>query len=125
MQVTMTLDVDKGLIVVPAGFPGYEKYIEEHAQNSPEDLGPCLLLSLPALQLHLRTNDYYMGMFYDFDPTIGINCYEEMSLNIDTISGRINEHCYNASVFSTSNNFGTRHEKIVIDGAFLYHLIPS
>ena len=61
MQVVMGLEVENGLIVVPAGYPGYEKYIAEHANNSPEDLGPSLLLSLPSLQLHLRTNDYYMG----------------------------------------------------------------
>ncbi|TBU47302.1 hypothetical protein BD309DRAFT_511415 [Dichomitus squalens] len=100
MQVTVSLAVDNALIAVPAGFPGYEKYTIEHAHNSPEDLGPCLMLSLPALQLHLRTNDYYM----------------EMSLNVDPITGRLNEHCYNASLFSTSTHFGTKKEKIVIDG---------
>ena len=61
MQVTMGLEVVNGLMVLPAGFPGYEKFSVEHAHTSPEDLGPCLLLSLPSLQLHLRTNDYYMG----------------------------------------------------------------
>ena len=40
----------------------------------------------------------------------------EMSVNVDTITGRIHEHCYNASIFSTNNSFGTRREKIVIDG---------
>lgn len=61
MQVTLGLDVDNGLMILPAGYHGYEKYNQEHAQNSPEDLGPCLMLSLPMLQLQLRTNDYYMG----------------------------------------------------------------
>ncbi|KAI1795480.1 hypothetical protein LXA43DRAFT_1178514 [Ganoderma leucocontextum] len=100
MQVALSLEVDNGLIVVPAGLPGYEKCIAECVHNSPEDLGPCLVLSLPALQVHLRTNDYYM----------------EMSLNVDTITGRLSDHCYNASVFSTSNHFGTRREKIIVDG---------
>ncbi|KAI0705009.1 hypothetical protein C8T65DRAFT_728083 [Cerioporus squamosus] len=100
MQVTMSLEVINGIMILPAGFPGYEKYSVEHAHNSPEDLGPCLVLSFPGVQLHLRTNDYYM----------------EMSLNIDLITGRISEHCYNASVFSTSNRFGSKREKIVIDG---------
>lgn len=40
----------------------------------------------------------------------------EMSVNVDTIAGRLSDHCYNASVFSTSNYFGMRKEKIVIDG---------
>lgn len=61
----MSVEVDSGLIVVPAGLPGYEKCIAEYVLNSPEDLGPCLMLSLPTLQLHLRTNDYYMGVFYN------------------------------------------------------------
>ncbi|KAH9929533.1 uncharacterized protein BXZ73DRAFT_47994 [Epithele typhae] len=100
MQVTMGLEVQTGLIVVPAGFYGYERYIAEHAHSSPEDLGPCLLLSLPSSQLHLRSNDYYM----------------EMSLNIDTITGRFSEHCYNSSVFTTTDHFGSKRQKIVIDG---------
>ncbi|RPD53525.1 hypothetical protein L227DRAFT_535889, partial [Lentinus tigrinus ALCF2SS1-6] len=100
MQVTMSLEVDNGVMILPTGFPGYEKYSVEHAHNSPEDLGPCLVLCLPVSQLHLRTNDYYM----------------EMSLNVDMITGRISEHCYNASVFSTSNKYGIKREKIVIDG---------
>ncbi len=62
MQVTISLEVDNGVMMLPAGFPGYEKYSVEHAHDSPEDLGPCLVLSFPAVQVHLRTNDYYMGM---------------------------------------------------------------
>ncbi|KAI0743929.1 hypothetical protein C8Q80DRAFT_1355680 [Daedaleopsis nitida] len=101
MQVTMGLEVDNGLMILPAGYPGYEQYNTEYAHNSLEDLGPCLFLSLPSLQLHLRSNDYYM----------------EMSVNLDTISGRISEHCYNASVFtSASDSVGAKREEIVIDG---------
>ncbi|KAI0663325.1 hypothetical protein C8Q70DRAFT_1102776 [Cubamyces menziesii] len=100
MQVTLGLEVDNGLMILPAGYHGYEKYNQEHAQNSPEDLGPCLMLSLPMLQLQLRTNDYYM----------------EMSLNLDTLSGRISEHCYNDTILSSPANFSNRRDKIVIDG---------
>ena len=117
MQVTMSLEVDNGLIVIPAGLPGYEKFIVEQAHNSPEDLGPCLSLSLPALQLHLRTNDYYMGMSLRVYRVFAfLTRHTEMSLNIDTITGRLNEHCYNASVFSTSNHFAPKKEKFIIDG---------
>ncbi|OSD07084.1 hypothetical protein PYCCODRAFT_793525 [Trametes coccinea BRFM310] len=100
MQVTLGLDVDNGLIVLPAGHPGYEKYNDDQPRASSEDLGPCLMLSLPQLQLQLRTNDYYM----------------EMSLNIDTISGRISQHCYNSTILAPPVNNGNRRDKIVIDG---------
>ena len=106
-------------MILPAGFPGYEKFSVEHAHNSPEDLGPSLILSLPSLQLHLRSNDYYMGGSGFLScawPETQNRPFPEMSVNIDTISGRISDHCYNASVFSTSNHFGTKREKIVIDG---------
>lgn len=66
MQVTLGLEIDNGLMILPAGYPGYERFSAEHAHNSPEDLGPCLFLSIPSLQLHLRSNDYYMGrLIYD------------------------------------------------------------
>ena len=71
MQVTMGLEVEQGLMILPAGFPGYEKWIAEYAHDSPEDLGPCLMLSLPSLQLHLRSNDYYMGACCD-------HCFENL-----------------------------------------------
>ncbi|KAI0665956.1 hypothetical protein C8Q78DRAFT_985325 [Trametes maxima] len=100
MQVSLGLDVTNGLMVLPAGYPGHEKHHDDEEQNTPEDLGPCLMLSLPSLQLHLRTNDYYM----------------EMSLNVDTISGRISEHCYNDTILSASTRSTGRRDKIVIDG---------
>ncbi|KAH9858939.1 hypothetical protein C2E23DRAFT_880346 [Lenzites betulinus] len=99
MQVTLGLEVDNGLMVLPAGYPGYEKYCSEE-RSPPEDLGPCLLLSIPALQLHLRTNDYYM----------------EMSLNIDTIGGRIGQTCYNDSILTATSRTGRRPDRFVIDG---------
>ncbi|KAI8993910.1 hypothetical protein BD414DRAFT_436222, partial [Trametes punicea] len=100
MQVTLRTTVDNGLIVLPAGVPGYEKYSNEQARATPEDLGPCLILCLPVLQVQLRTNDYYM----------------EMSLNIDIITGRLNQHCYNETILSPPANFSNRRDKIIVDG---------
>ncbi|KAL1942384.1 hypothetical protein VTO73DRAFT_5986 [Trametes versicolor] len=98
MQVVLGLDLKNGLMVLPVGYPGYEKYYSGTEQTVPEDLGPCLMLSLPTLQVHLRANDYYM----------------EMTANVDTISGRISEHCYNESIMSSRTNHGR--EQFVIDG---------
>ncbi|KAI0645908.1 hypothetical protein C8Q79DRAFT_910949 [Trametes meyenii] len=100
MQVSLGLDVSNGLMILPAGYPGHEKHHDEEEQSSPEDLGPCLMLSLPSLQLHLRTNDYYM----------------EMSLNVDTVLGRISEHCYNDTILSAATRSTGRRDKIIIGG---------
>ena len=119
MQVTLGLEVNNGLMILPAGYHGYEKYNQEHAQNSPEDLGPCLMLSLPMLQLQLRTNDYYMGESEKPSVQLRYSCNTEMSLNLDTLSGRISEHCYNDTILSSPANFSNRREKIVVDGMLL------
>lgn len=79
MEVEVGVDVTRGMLVLPAGLPGYEVYSAEGTtSNQAEDLGSSLLLTIPGLQLQLRTNDYYM----------------EMTLNIDNIFGRFEEHCY-------------------------------
>ncbi|KAI0368271.1 hypothetical protein BV20DRAFT_969313 [Pilatotrama ljubarskyi] len=100
MQVVLGLNVDTGLMVLPAGMPGYEKHSSEQERTSPEDLGPCLMLSLPSIQVHFRTNDYYM----------------EMSLNVDTVGGRISQHCYNDTILNATARSSARQEKITIDG---------
>lgn len=63
MQVTLGLQLDSGLLVLPAGLPGYEKYRAEQNDDVQQDLGPCLKLGLPSLQLFLRSNEYYMGQW--------------------------------------------------------------
>ncbi|OBZ68136.1 hypothetical protein A0H81_11866 [Grifola frondosa] len=76
MQVELGVNVDAGLMVLPAGLPGYETYSADQSNSTDSDLGSCLMLFMPEIQLQLRTCDYYM----------------EMSLNVATISGRIDEH---------------------------------
>lgn len=62
MEVEVGVDVTRGMLVLPAGLPGYEVYSAEGTtSNQAEDLGSSLLLTIPGLQLQLRTNDYYMG----------------------------------------------------------------
>ncbi len=43
-----------------------------------------------------------------------LNLELEMTANVDTISGRISEHCYNDSIMSPPTNHGR--EQFVIDG---------
>ncbi|KZT72059.1 hypothetical protein DAEQUDRAFT_664662 [Daedalea quercina L-15889] len=78
MEVEVSFCVDSGLIVLPAGLPGFEQYNRANVnQRKTEDLGSCLILTCPLLQVHLRTNDYFM----------------DMALNVDTISGHLEDHC--------------------------------
>jgi len=93
MEVELGFNLDRGMIVLPAGLPGYEV----HQVNSTKagHLGSCLLLSLPALQVQLRTNDYYM----------------DMSLNVDTVYGRFEDHYLDDSSYSRVSS----KETILID----------
>lgn len=47
---------------MPAGLRGYDV---DQANGQEADIGTCILLSLPELQVHLRTNEYYMGRSID------------------------------------------------------------
>lgn len=50
--------MQNGLAVLPAGLTGYEK---ECTDETGIDVGQCVLLDIPDLQLHLRLHDYFMG----------------------------------------------------------------
>ncbi|KAH9930383.1 hypothetical protein B0H21DRAFT_878964 [Amylocystis lapponica] len=99
MEVELALNVEQGLVALPAGFPGYEMYGPEQAQSKDNDLGACLLLSIPGLQVQLRTNDYYM----------------EMSLDVDTVSGRVEKHCTEELLLTRKDPRNFK-ESFVIDG---------
>jgi len=62
LQVEIQLDVNRLLLALPAGLPGYETYNSSPGQH-PEDIntGGCVLIHSPDLQLELRTHDYFMG----------------------------------------------------------------
>lgn len=49
----------------------------------------------------------------------------EMSLNIDTIGGRISDHCYNDSILTSNVRTSNGREKIIIDGRYLFCRIVS
>ncbi|KAJ6499231.1 hypothetical protein C8R45DRAFT_108777 [Mycena sanguinolenta] len=69
LQVDLDVDLQNGLMVIPAGLPGYEGPVREHNAG----IGACLLLDIPELQVHFRLHDFFM----------------EVSLNIGTITGWI------------------------------------
>jgi len=60
LQVTLAVEVSGGIIVVPAGLPGYES-VSDWDTPGEHGIGPCLLLHVPEVQMHLRLHDYFMG----------------------------------------------------------------
>jgi hypothetical protein len=60
LQVEITVAVENGLMLLPAGLPGYET---SNVEREPDDagVGTCVMLRMPAIQLHFRMNDYFMG----------------------------------------------------------------
>jgi len=55
MQVELSLTLNNGSILMPAGIPGYED-ADDHG-----NCGAALALYLPELQVDLRLHDYFMG----------------------------------------------------------------
>ncbi len=53
--------VNNGLMVIPASLRGYEMESDD-ADKGPPDIGTCVMMAMPELQLQLRTHNYYMGM---------------------------------------------------------------
>ncbi|KAI0342100.1 hypothetical protein BDW22DRAFT_1358216 [Trametopsis cervina] len=97
LQVELGLSLNKGLIVAPAGLRGYE--VDAKGTADSNDIGRCTMLSLPELQLQLRSHDYYM----------------EMSLNVDCIAITTHPHCAEdlRAAWATQRN---AKEVIMIDG---------
>ncbi|KAJ7703124.1 hypothetical protein B0H17DRAFT_922585 [Mycena rosella] len=69
LQVEVDVDLQNGLMVIPAGLPGYETA----ASLQDARIGSCLLLDIPELQVHFRLHDFFM----------------ELSLNVGTVTGCI------------------------------------
>lgn len=65
LQVEMGVILDKGVMILPAGLPGYEtSSLGQHEAHGNTGIGACLWLSIPELQLQFRMHDYYMGKIH-------------------------------------------------------------
>lgn len=63
LEVVMQVEVDHGLLVLPAGLPGFERSPDFSDRDSAESgIGACVLLSIPGLRVQLRTHEYFMGL---------------------------------------------------------------
>ncbi|KAJ6625576.1 hypothetical protein B0H10DRAFT_1782666 [Mycena sp. CBHHK59/15] len=76
LQVDVDVDLQSGLMVLPAGLPGYERSTSSHdaASSHSPGIGACFLLDIPELQVHFRLHDFFMV---------------ELSLNIGTVMAYI------------------------------------
>ncbi|KAF9227418.1 hypothetical protein BS17DRAFT_747957 [Gyrodon lividus] len=95
LQVEISLMIQHGSLLFPAGLPGYEKYNSVTAAN---DIGASLLLEFPEMQLEFRLHDYFM----------------EMSLNAGELGGCIMETCSEDIFFR--DGYRRFKETLVIDG---------
>ncbi|KAI0074167.1 hypothetical protein K474DRAFT_1774197 [Panus rudis PR-1116 ss-1] len=100
LQVQLSLDLDYGLMIMPAGLPGYEYYNLNEAYNLDDmDIGAATVLVVPTMQLQLRTHEYYM----------------EMSLVLDTVYGHVVEHCSDRPLYFPMTRW-SRDEQFILDG---------
>ena len=64
-HLDLTVMVEEGLVVLPAGAPGYERgpAKDEPGHNEQgSDIGACVVLSVPLLQVRMRLHEFFMGM---------------------------------------------------------------
>ena len=101
MQVELQLSMNRSLIILPVGLPGYEMYCPLPDQ-SPEDvhLGGCIILSVTEIEVQLRSHN--LGL--------------ELNLNIGTIYGDIESDYTERSIF-TRSQWTPRSEVFLIEGS--------
>ncbi|KAF7321613.1 hypothetical protein MKEN_00682400 [Mycena kentingensis (nom. inval.)] len=72
LQVDLDVDLQNGTMILPAGLPGYEgsdTLRDAGATNG--DIGSCLVLDMPEIQVHFRLHDYYMELSLNIGPIVG------------------------------------------------------
>jgi hypothetical protein len=101
MQVELQMSMNRSLIVLPVGLPGYEMYCPLPDQ-SPEDahLGGCIVLSVTEIEVQLRSHN--LGL--------------ELNLNIGTIYGDVESDYTEGSIF-TRSQWSPSSEVFLIEGS--------
>ncbi|KAG2364907.1 hypothetical protein BDR07DRAFT_1557955 [Suillus spraguei] len=96
LQVQVSIQLQSGVILLPAGLPGYE--VRVASDRSFDDIGASTVMTCSVLQLDLRLHDYFM----------------DMSLNLNTIKGSILDACSEHAFFAHGHQ---RYEdSFLIDG---------
>lgn len=116
-EVVLEVNVDHNLFVLPARLPGFDAPPELQDLNATSPgLGPSLVFSVPNVQVHLRTHDYFMGESTGSLFSIEFsNRRLEMSLNAESLSGSIVDNFPDISLKpNPRSKYGQ--ESIFIDG---------
>jgi hypothetical protein len=99
MQVELQQTINQSLITLPVGLPGYEVYNPLPGQPEDVHLGRCVVLSVPEIEVQLRSHN--LGL--------------EMNLNIGTIYGAVESDYTERSIFSRPQR-SLSSEVILIEG---------
>ncbi|KII92575.1 hypothetical protein PLICRDRAFT_134291 [Plicaturopsis crispa FD-325 SS-3] len=101
LHVELELDLVDSIMMMPGGIPGYEsRNYTEKPDLDDLPVGACVMLTFPGLQVHFRMHDFYM----------------EMSVNIDTVSGCVENDCSEKLFFGGRRIHRNPKETILIDG---------
>ncbi|KAG2345485.1 hypothetical protein BDR05DRAFT_880204 [Suillus weaverae] len=82
LQVQVSIQLQSGIILLPAGLPGYE--VRVASDRSFDDIGSSTVMACSMLQLDLRLHDYFM----------------DASLNLNTIKGSVLDACSEHAFFA-------------------------
>ncbi|KAG1858104.1 hypothetical protein F4604DRAFT_1684988 [Suillus subluteus] len=95
-KVQVSVQLQSGIMVLPAGLPGYE--VRVASDGSFDDIGASTVMACSVLQLDLRLHDYFM----------------DASLNLNAIKGSVLDTCSEHDFFAQAHQ---RYEdSFLIDG---------
>ncbi|KAG0707320.1 hypothetical protein DFH29DRAFT_995117 [Suillus ampliporus] len=95
LQVQVSMQLQSGSMLLPAGLPGYEVRIAN--DGSLDDIGASTVMACSVFQLDLRLHDYFM----------------DASLNLNAIRGSILEACSERAFFQGHQRY---EDSFLIDG---------
>lgn len=116
------MDIRYSIVLQPAGLLAYELADKDELKHDLRT-GPCLVLFVPGIQLQLRLHDFYMGTLFSNYHSADNLVFSEMSLNIDTVRGRIEKN-YPEKVLYTRMSPSAK-EILLIDGLLLCSCIVT
>ncbi|KAG1765509.1 hypothetical protein EV702DRAFT_1283104 [Suillus placidus] len=96
LQVQVSIQLQSGIILLPAGLPGYE--VRVASDRSFDDIGSSTVMGCSVLQLDLRLHDYFM----------------DASLNLDAIKGSVLDACSEHAFFAQVHQH--HEDSVLIDG---------